>query len=280
MRTLLTLVFWRSWKRELIVTGDKSGILWTKYFCLCGFLLLFAGVFHEAVSNAFRKEDFHSLYQSISRTEKPLIPTIVAHSRKDISPQSLFKWLSGGNKVKLHKQCPNWFISLYGERPLLRGDLHLSQALYGGVSTSQAPQHCPPPYMPNKGIPSDWGNGPYFLAPVSFSGNFVFRKDSLSLPSLWVRGGGTKTEMSIKTPQALGTISFCVDLTFKSWVCLYFHRGGRGGGQDNEGWAQGSFVGGFLMEALDQDTLLTVGSKATFVGLNHLLRFSLPTCLC
>lgn len=65
---------------------DKGGILWTKHFCLCCFLLLFAGVFHGPVFNAFRKDDFHSFYQSINRAEKLLIPTIVAHSRRDISP--------------------------------------------------------------------------------------------------------------------------------------------------------------------------------------------------
>lgn len=66
--------------------ADKGGILWTKLFCLWFVLLLFAGVFHEAVFNAFRKEDFHSFYQSISHGEKLLILTIVAHSQRDISP--------------------------------------------------------------------------------------------------------------------------------------------------------------------------------------------------
>lgn len=134
-----------STKWELIMIADKGGILWTKLFCLWFVLLLFAGVFHEAVFNAFRKEDFHSFYQSISHGEKLLILTIVAHSQRDISPQSLFKWLSGGNKVKLHKQCPNWFISLYGERPLLCGDLHQSLPHYGGVSTSQPLSTAPIP---------------------------------------------------------------------------------------------------------------------------------------
>lgn len=82
----ITLVFCckRIWK--VIVREDKGGIIWTKYFCLCFFLLLFAGVFHGAVFNAFRKDDFHSFYQSISWTEKLLILTIVAHSQRDISP--------------------------------------------------------------------------------------------------------------------------------------------------------------------------------------------------
>lgn len=71
---------------EAIVIADKGGILWTKHFCLCCFLPLFAGVFHGAAFNAFRKEDFHSFYQSISGAEKLLILTIVAHSRRDISP--------------------------------------------------------------------------------------------------------------------------------------------------------------------------------------------------
>lgn len=62
---------------------DNDDVLWTKAFSL-RFILQVSFIKHI---NAFRKEDFHSFfYPSISHAEKLLIPTIVAHSRRDISP--------------------------------------------------------------------------------------------------------------------------------------------------------------------------------------------------
>lgn len=43
------------------------------------------------------------------------------------------------------------------------------------------------------------------------------------LTSFMVTGQCQKWQL--KTPQALGTVSFCVDLTFKSWVAAVFRKG-------------------------------------------------------
>lgn len=62
--------------------ADNDGTLRTKALSLC-FILQVSSI---KQFKSFRKEDFHSFYQSISHAEKLLILTIVALSRRDISP--------------------------------------------------------------------------------------------------------------------------------------------------------------------------------------------------
>lgn len=77
--------------RDFIFCNVGQVLLLASSFCSC-----LQVSFYGALFNAFRKED---LIKVLAWTEKLLILTIVAHSRRDISPQSLFKWLSGVIKV-------------------------------------------------------------------------------------------------------------------------------------------------------------------------------------
>lgn len=47
--------------------------------------------------------------------------------------------------------------------------------------------------------------------------------------------GGQRQKCQLKTPQALGTVCFCADLTFKSWVGSIFTEGA-----EEEGKTMGS----------------------------------------
>lgn len=97
--------------------------------------------------------------------------------------------------MKLHKQYPNWFISLYGERALLCGDLHQSLPHYSGVSTSQPLTHCPHTRL-TRGFPGASGTRLHPRVRVLFRSNFAYGEIG-SFSHLFY-GHGTMSEMAIK----------------------------------------------------------------------------------
>lgn len=50
---------------------------------------------------------------------------------------------------------------------------------------------------------------------------------------------GQRQKCQLKTPQAFGTVSFCVDLTFKSWVASIFTEGAEEEGKTIRGEHRG-----------------------------------------
>lgn len=102
-----------------------------------------------------------------------------------------------------------------------------------------APQHCPHTRL-TRGFPQAGGTWLHPIAPffsqVSFSSNLVYWEIGSFSSFFMVRGQWQKCQL--KTPQALGTVGFCVDLTFKSWVASIFTEGAEEEGKTMRGASQ------------------------------------------
>lgn len=65
----------------------------------------------------------------------------------------------------------------------------------------------------------------------------------------------------LKTPRGLGTVSFCLDLTFKSWVAYVFRKGWGG----NDGWVRGLSVQDFIWRLLTKSCLELWGPHSSSI---------------
>lgn len=57
---------------------------------------------------------------------------------------------------------------------------------------------------------------------------------------------GQRQKCQLKTPQASGTVCFCADLTFKSWVGSIFPEGAEAEGKTMRGEYRGLSVEDFV----------------------------------
>lgn len=88
---------------------------------------------------------------------------------------------------------------------------------------------------------------------------------------------GQRQKCQLKTPQALGTVSFCVDLTFKSWVASIFTERAEEEAKTIGGEYRG-LSADFCVKALDQVAPPTVGTCTAFIALLIQSKFSLSGC--